>query len=110
MLSSKDDKQGGTVVSRCAASRRVFVFLSRKKNFLVALVGLSCSTVPYTCKARKITSHQRNSKKGFCLCTLLSPRLSTTLPLSLSARQRFSAFGHIYILISYFLQPGFGRG
>ena len=42
-------------------------------------VGLSCCfTGPYPCKARKITSHQRNSERFF-LCTLLSPQLSLSL-------------------------------
>jgi len=44
------------------------------------LVSLSCCfTVPYPCKARKITPHQRNSKKG-CLCKIsLYPTLSLPL-------------------------------
>ena len=31
------------------------------------------------CKVRKLPSHQRNSKRVFVLCTLVSPQLSTTL-------------------------------
>jgi hypothetical protein len=70
-------------------------------NTHFVLVGLShCFTVPYPCKVRKITSHQRNSKEGLfvytslstCLCTLLFPQLCTTLLHSLSHKTGVFSF------------------
>ena len=53
--------------------------------FLVLVVLSSCFTVPYPCKACKITSHQRNSKTGFFVHT----SLTTTLHNSLSQNRVF---------------------
>ncbi len=58
-----------------------------------------CFTVPYPCKTRKITSHQRNSKKGLFVHT----SLSTTLSLSLSLK--FEFFSHGQQSFSPCIQP-----
>ena len=76
-----------------------------KRQYLIAfLVGLTrCFTVPYPCQARKITSHQRNSKKGLLVhtspCTPLhnSPffSLSQTRDFQLSFFTLISAVSHL---------------
>jgi hypothetical protein len=70
----KTDKDFETVVHEL---RKYFGFFKFSHTCDFVLLGLSrCFTVPYPCKTRKITSHQRNSKRGF-VCTHLSlPPLS----------------------------------
>ena len=75
---------GGAEEQVAAVAVEVAVVAVEHGSHFVLVGLLRCFSVPYPFKARKITSHQRNSKKGLFVHTSLSTTLHNSPSLSLS--------------------------